>query len=114
MPCLTLHVLDPQSTGSCPGSVVPCLPLQVWSLLLTRLQQGKTTKYIRCFIAFLSLMIALHGPAEIESQLNTMQPGLLLMLLQQIVLPQLTVGFFSNKQQKHVEVALIKVRTVCA
>ena len=88
------------------------LPLQVWSLLLTRLQQGKTTKYTRCFIAFLSLMIALHGPAEIESQLNTMQPGLLLMLLQQIVLPQLTPGFFSSKQQKHVEVALIKVRTV--
>ena len=89
---------------------MPCLPLQVWSLLLTRLQQGKTTKYTRCFIAFLSLLIALHGPAEIEGQLNTMQPGLLLMLLQQVVLPQLTAGFFSTKQQKHVEVALIKVR----
>ena len=89
---------------------MPCLPLQVWSLLLTRLQQGKTTKYTRCFIAFLSLLIALHGPAEIEGQLNTMQPGLLLMLLQQVVVPQLTAGFFSTKQQKHVEVALIKVR----
>lgn len=63
-----------------PDALQPFLPT-VWQLLLQRLQTARTPKYQRLFVGFVALVIAKQGVPAARDALNSMQPGLFLMLL---------------------------------
>lgn len=56
----------------------------IWGILLFRLQNSSTTKYIKCFIGLCSLFVIRHGPLLLSDNLNKVQPGLFDMIVQQV------------------------------
>ncbi|KAF5835999.1 cellular apoptosis susceptibility/chromosome segregation 1-like protein [Dunaliella salina] len=79
------------------GSVVDNLPLTayeqylptIFTLLFSRLQQSRTHKFVRSFMAFLAQFIIKHGPPVTLTSVDKVQPGVFMMLLQQVWLPNL-------------------------
>uniref|UniRef100_A0A7S3VJD6 Importin N-terminal domain-containing protein n=1 Tax=Dunaliella tertiolecta TaxID=3047 RepID=A0A7S3VJD6_DUNTE len=79
------------------GSVVDNLPLTayeqylptIFTLLFSRLQQSRTQKFVRSFMAFLAQFIIKHGPLVTMTSVDKVQPGVFMMLLQQVWLPNL-------------------------
>lgn len=57
---------------------------QIWQLLFSRLQSSRTTKYVRCFLLFVALFTVKHGGAAVSGSIDTVQPGLTAMILQQV------------------------------
>jgi exportin-2 (importin alpha re-exporter) len=49
---------------------------RIFSVLFTRLDQKKTTKYVRCLILFLSLFVIRHGAATLIRVIEAMKSGL--------------------------------------
>ena len=98
--------------------LVEGLPLQnlaqymptVWQLLFTRLQQSGTAKYRRSLLVFISVFACKHGVAQLEQSVNTVQPGMLMMLITQVWLASasLVAGPVDRKAQN---VALTKLLT---
>lgn len=86
--------------------------LQVWQLMLTRLQTAKTPKAIRGFIYFTSLFIDKQGAPQAQQSLDAVQPNLFTVLLEQIWLPNLQSMHFRHTAQRVVAVAMTKVRLV--
>lgn len=83
--------------------------LQIWQLMLTRLQTAKTPKAIRGFIYFTSLFIDKEGAPQVQQSLDAVQPNLFTILLEQIWLPNLQSMHFRHTDQKVVAVAMTKV-----
>jgi len=79
------------------GTIVQKVPMQslqphlrdLMQLLLMRLQQGKTARYVRICTQFFALFVGLYGAQAYFDLLNSVQPGLGLMLLGQVWLPRL-------------------------
>lgn len=61
----------------------------VWSLLLQRLQHGRTAKYTRSFSVFLALLMARLGPEWTAAGVDGVQAGLFASLLEHVWLPSL-------------------------
>ena len=74
--------------GLVPGNLtVQCTPglaPQVWSLLFQRLQAAKTARFVRGFLVLLAHFVAAHGPAALSASMDAVQPGILLVILQQV------------------------------
>lgn len=49
-----------------------------------RLQGSRTHKFVHHFVLFLATFIVKHGPVLTSATLDKVQPGILLMLLQQV------------------------------
>jgi len=62
----------------------------IWGILLSRLQNSSTTKYVRCFVVFASLVATRRGPAKLAESLNAIQAGLFDMVALQVWAPNLT------------------------
>jgi len=103
LPAAKLHMLcDLMSFGSLQY-------LQIWQLMLTRLQTAKTPKAIRGFIHFTALFIDKEGAQKVQQSLDAVQPNLFSILLEQIWLPNLQAMHFRHTDQKVVAVAMTKV-----
>jgi hypothetical protein len=48
------------------------------------MQNMRTHKYVRCFIVFMSTFIVRHNPAMLAAAMDSVQPGVFLMVLQQV------------------------------
>ena len=62
----------------------------IWQLLLTRLQSSNTPKYTRSFVVFLCFFACKQTPQKLVDILEKLQPGMLGMLIQQVVVPKLS------------------------
>jgi exportin-2 (importin alpha re-exporter) len=51
---------------------------------MLRLQQSRTHKFVRSFLVFLALFIIKHGPPATMASIDKVQPGVFMMLLQQV------------------------------
>ena len=85
---------------------------QVFQIVLQRLSTLKTHKFVRGFIVFMSIFVCKHGAAHLFSTLDTVQPNILIMLLEQVWLPGLA-SIQKNADRKTSAVALIKLVTDC-
>eukprot|EP00879_Flechtneria_rotunda_P019331 GHRR01020303.1.p1 GENE.GHRR01020303.1~~GHRR01020303.1.p1 ORF type:complete len:890 (+),score=314.69 GHRR01020303.1:664-3333(+) len=63
----------------------------VWQLLFTRLQTSKTPRFTRGFVVFVSLAICKLGVAAVSSTMDAVQPKIMLMILQQVWVPSLSL-----------------------
>ena len=87
----------------------PYLPT-ILQLLFSRLQTSRTDKYVRCFVRFLAEFVVKHGPLSLSSAMDKVQPGILLMLLQQVWLPHMIqlLADGSTDEEKVILVATTK------
>ena len=58
---------------------------QVWSLLFQRLQAAKTARFVRGFLVLLAHFVVVRGPAALSTSMDAVQPGILLVILQQVL-----------------------------
>lgn len=59
----------------------------VYKLLMQRLQNGRTPKYVRILIILLSVIVIVRGADEFVRQFNSIQQNLFMMLLNKVWLP---------------------------
>ena len=99
-----------------PRTILEPYMRQIMLLLLNRLQNSKTSKFLRGFIHFLSLFISLadggSGATAIITLLDTMQPRLFYLLLDSVYLVEVTKTV-SPLEKKACAVAMIKLLTAC-
>ena len=80
----------------------------MWSLLFQRLQTAKTSRFVRGFLVFLSHFIVQRGPTALAVSMDAVQPGILLVLLQQVWLPSMA-SVRGETEEKLLAVATTKV-----
>jgi exportin-2 (importin alpha re-exporter) len=80
-------------------------------VLLVRLQQGKTARYVRSCTQFFGLFVSLFGAQAYFDLLNLLQPGLGLTLLGQVWLPRLATDIPLRLDAKVMVIGL--TRMVC-
>jgi exportin-2 (importin alpha re-exporter) len=99
-----------------PRTILEPYMRQILLLLLNRLQNSKTAKFLRGFIYFISLFIALadggSGATTIITSLDAMQPRLFYLLLDSIYLAEV-IKIVSALEKKACAVAMIKLLTAC-
>lgn len=61
----------------------------IWTCLFWRLQNNKTTKFVKSFVIFMSLFLVKHGPQNLVTSVNAVQAGIFLMIIEQIWIPTL-------------------------
>lgn len=49
-----------------------------------RLQATRTPKFVRGFVSFLAYFMVKHGPATVATTMDRVQPGIFVMLVQQV------------------------------
>lgn len=79
----------------------------IWKLLFLRLQSMRTPKFVRSLVVFVALLVVKHGVKVAEDTMNAVQPGIFIMLLQQVWLPALG-GLDGSEEEKLVLVASTK------
>lgn len=72
-----------------PASLEPMIK-QIFSLLLTRLQSGKTTRYVRLVTGYFAQYIGQFGSQNWFDVLNSFQPNLGKMIMTQVWIPRLS------------------------
>jgi hypothetical protein len=70
-----------------------CGCMQVWSLLFQRLQAAKTARFVRGFLLLLAHVVVSRGPAALAASTDAVQPGIFLVILQQVSLPYFPCAF---------------------
>lgn len=83
----------------------------VWQLLFTRLQGSKTPKFTRGFVLFLAFAICKIGAQAVSSSMDAVQPKIMLMILQQVWVPNLSLAGPDPDEEKIVTVAATKCLT---
>jgi exportin-2 (importin alpha re-exporter) len=81
----------------------------ILQILMMRLQQGKTPKFVGLVTHFFALFIGKFGPQMYLDQLNQIQPGLGLMLLMQVWVPRLQAASPARLEAKTQIVGLTKL-----
>jgi len=79
----------------------------VFTLLFSRLQTSRTHKFVRSFLNFLALFICKHGPPAALAAMDKVQPGIFIMLMQQVWLPNIHL-VEGSEEEKVVLVATTK------
>jgi exportin-2 (importin alpha re-exporter) len=72
-----------------PHEALQPLLTQIFAILFTRLQSGKTPRFVRLVTNFFALFVGKYGSQSFFDQLNAMQAGMGLMVMVQIWLPRL-------------------------
>mmetsp|Transcript_40918 Transcript_40918/g.105829 ORF Transcript_40918/g.105829 Transcript_40918/m.105829 type:complete len:971 (-) Transcript_40918:235-3147(-) len=80
----------------------------IWGILLSRLQNSSTTKYVKCFIGFCAQLVVKHSPAMLMDSLNKVQSGLGDMIVQQVWANNLT-KIVGDRETKLACVATVKL-----
>ena len=91
-----------------PEAIKPCLK-DLFQILLMKLQQSKTPRYVRLVSDFFALFVGKFGSQAYFDQLNVIQPGLGLMLLTQVWVPRLSTDLPVRMDAKTQLVGLTKI-----
>lgn len=70
------------------GVIAPFVP-HIWGVLFTRLQNKRTVKFVKSLLIFMSLFLVKHGPENLVNTMNAVQSGIILVILEQIWIPNL-------------------------
>ncbi|KAL9181039.1 hypothetical protein ACHAXT_009844 [Thalassiosira profunda] len=81
----------------------------ILQILMMKLQQGKTPKYVNLITHFFALFVGKFGSQAYLDQLNQLQPGLGLMLLMQVWVPRLQSASPARLEAKTQIVGLTKL-----
>ncbi|KAL7519691.1 hypothetical protein ACHAWX_004448 [Stephanocyclus meneghinianus] len=81
----------------------------ILQILMMRLQQGKTTKYVGLITHFFALFIGMFGSQVFHDQLNQIQPGLGLMIINQVWVPRLQAAPPTRLEAKTQIIGLTKL-----
>ncbi|XP_057468297.1 exportin-2-like [Actinidia eriantha] len=63
--------------------------VHIWAALFMRLQNSKTVKFVKSFLIFMSLFLVKHGSQNLVDSMNTVQPNIFLVILEQFWIPNL-------------------------
>ncbi|GFP88211.1 exportin-2 [Phtheirospermum japonicum] len=61
----------------------------IWVALFNRLQVNRTGKFIKSLVIFMSLFLVKHGPENLASSMNAVQPDIFRTILEQFWVPNL-------------------------
>eukprot|EP00804_Cyclotella_cryptica_P016814 CCRYP_001807-RB/>CCRYP_001807-RB protein AED:0.02 eAED:0.02 QI:1248/1/1/1/1/0.66/3/146/675 len=81
----------------------------ILQILMMRLQQGKTTKYVGLITHFFALFVGKFGSQTFHNQLNLIQPGLGLMIVNQVWVPRLQAAPPTRLEAKTQIIGLTKL-----
>ncbi|KAJ8748577.1 hypothetical protein K2173_003478 [Erythroxylum novogranatense] len=70
-------------------SVIAAYMIHIWNALFTRLQKKRTVKFLKCFLIFMSLFLVKHDSASLVDTMNSVQPNIFVMILEQFWIPNL-------------------------
>lgn len=88
--------------------LAPLLPT-VFGVLFRRLQAGKTPKYVKHLIVFFSLFVTRHGLAALVRCADTVQAGIMSMVLERVWLPAIDTVEYGDRRL----VAYAHTRMLC-
>eukprot|EP00186_Timspurckia_oligopyrenoides_P001792 CAMPEP_0182444134 /NCGR_PEP_ID=MMETSP1172-20130603/2681_1 /TAXON_ID=708627 /ORGANISM="Timspurckia oligopyrenoides, Strain CCMP3278" /LENGTH=742 /DNA_ID=CAMNT_0024639627 /DNA_START=714 /DNA_END=2942 /DNA_ORIENTATION=- len=89
------------------SALVQCVPLDtmkpylidILKVLVIRLQTGKTVKYTQKLLCFLSIFVVHYGTEVLASSLDSIQPQLLLLIIQQVWIKDVvSIGNFIDRK----------------
>lgn len=63
--------------------------VHIWASLFSRLQNKRTVKFVKSFLIFMSLFLVKHGSQNLVDSMNTVQPNIFLVILEQFWIPNL-------------------------
>ncbi|EYU38882.1 hypothetical protein ABFS82_14G134100 [Erythranthe guttata] len=61
----------------------------IWVALFKRLQNNRTVKFVKSLVIHMSLFLVKHGPQNLASSINTVQPDVFRTILEQFWIPNL-------------------------
>mmetsp|Transcript_33790 Transcript_33790/g.100617 ORF Transcript_33790/g.100617 Transcript_33790/m.100617 type:complete len:935 (-) Transcript_33790:308-3112(-) len=71
----------------------------VFQLLFERLQKSRTQKFVRGLLMFLAYFIVKQGPQLVSASMDKVQPGIFLMLMQQVWVPSMSTIDGSDEEK---------------
>jgi exportin-2 (importin alpha re-exporter) len=95
-----------------PPSVMDVSINGVLEVLLNRLNTARTPKFVRILILFLSIYVVVRGAHDLITRMNNRQPGLFMMLLGRVWLPNMQ-KITGELERKTCVIALAKVLCDC-
>lgn len=82
----------------------------IWQLLFSRLQGSRTPKFARSLVVFMAVFAMRHGVGPLTDSLEAVQPGITLMLVQQVCIPALPT-ITGGSEEKLVAAAATRLLT---
>ncbi|XP_010544845.1 PREDICTED: exportin-2 [Tarenaya hassleriana] len=70
-------------------SVIAPYMTHIWNALFTRLQNRRTVKFLKSLVIFMSLFLVKHGSVHLVDTMNTVQPNIFNVILEQFWVPNL-------------------------
>ncbi|OIW16765.1 hypothetical protein TanjilG_05499 [Lupinus angustifolius] len=61
----------------------------IWAALFSVLQQNRTVKLIKSLLIFMSLFLIKHGSSNVVNSMNSVQPGIFIVIMNQFWIPNL-------------------------
>uniref|UniRef100_A0A2I3H1C3 Exportin-2 n=1 Tax=Nomascus leucogenys TaxID=61853 RepID=A0A2I3H1C3_NOMLE len=85
---------------------------QIFILLFQRLQNSKTTKFIKSFLVFINLYCIKYGALALQEIFDGIQPKMFGMVLEKIIIPEIQ-KVSGNVEKKICAVGITKLLTEC-
>uniref|UniRef100_H0V5Q7 Exportin-2 n=1 Tax=Cavia porcellus TaxID=10141 RepID=H0V5Q7_CAVPO len=85
---------------------------QIFLLLFQRLQNSKTTKFIKSFLVFINLYCIKYGALALQEIFDGIQPKMFGMVLEKIIIPEIQ-KVSGNVEKKICAVGITKLLTEC-
>ncbi|XP_012879767.1 PREDICTED: exportin-2 [Dipodomys ordii] len=85
---------------------------QIFILLFQRLQNSKTTKFIKSFLVFINLYCIRYGALALQEIFDGIQPKMFGMVLEKIIIPEIQ-KVSGNVEKKICAVGITKLLTEC-
>ena len=104
-----MALLDALTLAVDPSALHQYMPT-VWNILFQRLQVARTPKITRCFLHSVALLAAKRGGIALVESMDSVQPGIIVMVAQSIIAPALS-GAGTPLESKVVVVGV--ARLVC-
>lgn len=83
---------------------------ELFNMILLRLQSNKTERYVRHMTHFFSYVVCKHGVGFLVQILESIQPGMLVMILNQVWLPGISgAGTLDHSEEKVFTVGMSKL-----
>ncbi|KAF2980496.1 hypothetical protein EK904_000600 [Melospiza melodia maxima] len=85
---------------------------QIFILLFQRLQNSKTTKFIKSFLVFINLYCVRYGALALQEIFDSIQPKMFGMVLEKIIIPEIQ-KVSGQVEKKICAVGITKILTEC-
>ncbi|XP_010174598.1 exportin-2 isoform X2 [Antrostomus carolinensis] len=85
---------------------------QIFILLFQRLQNSKTTKFIKSFLVFINLYCVKYGALALQEVFDSIQPKMFGMVLEKIIIPEIQ-KVSGQVEKKICAVGITKILTEC-